>query len=174
MKSIALFTLITLLSSCKITLTLNQKNIDAYHLTYDDLTQIQFYNSTDIVLTRYDNSTTNKSTEKGNLTVSLGRQIDQVIIRINTPGKVVKQLDNHRLAVSFEEDESKYLVFGLSREGVYHLQAIEWQGSRGRVKYGNGDYFTQEKADTCALKFKLKKGYNETKQVRIVKGNKIK
>ncbi len=162
-------------SSCSNRNVLNQSNIENYKLTFEHLNNIQFYNSHDIVLTRYENSTSDKSTSRGNLNVNYGKQIDQVVIKANTKGRIIKELDGARYAVSFEADPSKYLVFGKkSQFDVYYLQAIEWENKRGKVQYGDGIYYTHAGADECTLQFKLKRKFKEEREMRIAKGNKIK
>jgi len=173
--SILSIALITLLSSCSSKYVLSSRVIEEYKLTFEDLSTIQLYNSHDIVLTSYDEVTSNKTTSKGSLNVVYGKEVDQVIIKAGTKGKIVKDLGEGKFAVSFEPDDSKQLVFGRGTKfDVYHLQAIEWKNGRGMVKYGEKIFYTHSGADECSLRFKLKRRYKENKEMRVAKGNKVK
>lgn len=175
MKPLLAFTFTLLvLSGCSYKYILDRPVIDKYGLSNEDLQHIQFYNSEDIVLTRYESSVSEKTTDKGTLNLNYGKQIDQVVIKANTPGKVVKSMEGNKVAISFEPDENKFLVFGTtSNSNVYHLQALEWRENRGKVNYGGSVYYTNAGADHCFVRFKLKKEYRENKRLRIAKGNKV-
>ncbi len=173
--SILSIALLSILSACSSKHILNSRVIDEYNLTYEDLSSIQFYNSHDIVLTSYDAVTSDKTTSKGNLNVAFGKEVDQVIIKAGTKGRIVKDLGDGKFALSFEPDESKQLVFGRgSKFDVFNLQAGEWKNGRGMIKYGDKIYYTHAGADECSLRFKLKRRYKENKEMRVAKGNKIK
>lgn len=176
MKNLLFLTItIAVFASCSNKYVLNSRVIDEYNLTYQDLSTIQYYNSHDIVLTSYEQTTSDKSTSKGNLNVSFGKEVDQVIIKAGTRGKIIKDLGEGKFAVSFEPDDSKQLVFGSGEQfGVYHLQAMEWKSGRGKVKYGEKIFYTHSGADECTLRFKLKRRYKENREMRVAKGNKVK
>tara|TARA_B110000046_G_scaffold114691_1_gene121858 strand:- start:1719 stop:2249 length:531 start_codon:yes stop_codon:yes gene_type:complete len=176
MKKLPLLLLtITILASCSNKYVLNSRVINEYKLTYQDLSTIQYYNSHDIVLTSYDQVTSDKSTSKGNLNVSFGKEVDQVIIKAGTKGKIIKDLGEGKYAVSFEPDDSKQLVFARGDKfDVYHLQALEWKSGRGKVQYGEKTFYTHSGADECILRFKLKRKYKENRKMRVAKGNKVK
>ncbi len=164
-----------LLTSCSNKYVLNSRVINEYNLTYQDLSTIQYFNSHDIVLTSYEQTTSDKSTSKGNLNVSFGKEVDQVIIKAGTRGKIIKDLGDGKFAVSFEPDDSKQLVFGKEDQfDVYHLQAMEWKNGRGKFKYGEKIFYTHSGADECTLLFKLKRKYRENREMRVAKGNKVK
>jgi len=162
------------LMGCTNKYVLDRPVIDKYNLSHDDLRHIQFYNSEDIVLTRYEASSSEKTTDKGALNLNYGKQVDQVIIKAGTPGKVVQTLEGNRLAVSFEPDDSKFLVFGTtSNSNVYHLQALEWKENRGKVSYGGTTYYTNSGADNCFLRFTLIREYREDRKQHIARGNRV-
>lgn len=176
MKKLALLGLaLIVLASCSNRLVFNSRVINQYNLTYEDLTGIQFYNSHDIVLTNYAEVKSDKTTSKGNLNVNYGEEVDQVIIKAGTRGRVVKDLGDGKYALSFEPDVSKQLVFGKgSKFDVYYLQALEWNNGRGKVQYGDKTYYTHAGADECSLQFKLKRKYKVNREMRVAKGNKVK
>jgi hypothetical protein len=171
------FTLIILAmlaTGCATKYVLNTGTVKKYSLSAEDLTKIQFYNSQDIILTRYENVAQDKKTEKGTLSLTTGKELDQIVIKGNTPGKVVKQLDNGSIAVSFEPDDNKYLIFGTSNASeTYKLQAITWKDGRGKVNYGGVTYFTNPGSERAFVSFKLKREHKENKELRFAKGNKI-
>ena len=167
-------TILVAMTSCATKYVLNTPTVNKYQLSAQDLTQIQFFNSQDIVLTRYENSQQNKSTTNGTLSLQTGNQVDQVIIRANTPGKVVKQLENGAIAVSFEPDDNKYLIFGTSEQSdTYRLQAISWENSRGKINYGGAVYYTNAGADRTFVSFRLKRKHQENRNLRYAKGNRL-
>lgn len=171
-----IFLLITAfaISSCATKYVLNTGTINKYNLSNEDLKNLQFFNSEDIVLTRYESVAQDKKTEKGTLSLSTGKQIDQVVIKANTPGKIVKRLENGSIAVSFEPDDTKYLIFGTSNvSDTYKLQALSWSDGRGKVNYGSAVYYTNPGSERCFVSFRLKRQYQENSNVRIAKGNRI-
>lgn len=175
MKQLILASLsVLMLTACSNKYVLKQATIDEYKLSFEDLNQIQFYNSHDIVLTNYEATKSDKSTSKGMLNVNFDKEVDQVWIKAKTRGRIVKDLGGNKYAVAFEADESKQLVFGKSSKvDVYYLQAIEWNNGRGKVQYGDKIYFTHAGADDCSLRFKLNRSFKEQREMRVAKGNKV-
>ena len=172
---IPLLAFVLMLSGCSNKYALKQSTIDEYNLSFEDINGIQFYNSHDIVLTNYEAVKSDKSTSKGNLNVNFDKQVDQVIVKANTKGRIIQDLGDNKYAVSFESDNSKQLVFGRSSKGdVFHLQAIEWKNGRGKVQYDEKTYFTQSGADACSLRFNLNRRFKERRDTRVAKGNKVK
>ena len=103
-------------SACSTKYVLDSDKIEKYRLSADDLQGIQFYNSHDIVLTKYEAKTADKTTDGGTLNLNYGKEIDQLMIKEGTRGKVVKQLDGNRLAISFEPDEFVGLTVKQARD----------------------------------------------------------
>ena len=164
------------LTGCSNKNVLKHDIIEKYELAFEDLNAIQFYSSHYIVLTKYDPLKSNKSTEKGSLNVNVDKEVDQVIIKRGTKGRIVEDLGDEKYAVSFEPDESKVLVYGKkqTRFGGYYLQALEWDDGRGKVQYGDRLYFTNAGADQFSLLFNINKSLEENREVRVAKGNKVK
>lgn len=174
---ITLFSLILLLSisSCSSKLLMKQSEIEKFNLTESILSKVQLYNSHYLVLTRYEKGKEEQMATKGTVNLSYGQEKDQVIIKDLTKGKIVQFLDGNRIAVSFEADESKFLVFGPNEGGdIYFLQALSWENSRGKVHYGDKTYYTNPDVSKCSVFYKLKKEYRQNKNVRTAKGNKVK
>ena len=173
-KTHTLIAAILLLSGCSTKILLSSSNIDKYKLSETDLSAIQFYTTHDVVLNRYEQSPSEKSTEKGALNVNTGQQVEQVIIKQNTKGKIVSSLPGNKFCVSFEPDDSKCLVFGVKQTSdALFLQAMEWNEGRGKVQYGENIFYTSPGAEDCALSFRLKRAYKLDKKVRTAKGNKV-
>ncbi len=98
--------------SCSPRLTpLTQDIMDEYKLGAEELKQIQFYTSRDIVLTRRAESG-DLRIRSGKIKIVEGEKIEEVIIPKGTPGVFVLAPKTNRIAVSFEKDNRHFLVFG--------------------------------------------------------------
>jgi len=175
MRSLLLIPLLSIaLFSCAPRVLLDTRVMNEYRLDSEALSRIQFYITEDVVLTRYENEKQKAATEKGSLTVTNDRMIDQVLIKRGTPGKVVKVLSDSRLAVSFEPDESRYLVFAPTKgNGAYQLVAKQWQGDRALIDYAEEVYLSNHGAGKTALGFRLRKSMKVEEKQRVAKGNRV-
>ena len=172
---IPLLAVVIMVSGCSNNYVLKQSTINEYQLSFEDINGIQFYNSHDIVLTNYEEVKSDKSTSKGNLNVNFDKQVDQVIIKANTKGRIIKDLGENKYAVSFEpETQNSSSLAGAAKDDVFHLQAIEWKNGRGKVQYGDKVYFTHAGADECSLRFNLNRRFKENRKTHVAKGNKVK
>jgi len=172
---ILLSTLLLGLASCAPRVPFTQNVRDKYQLSAEDLKSIQFYNSEDIVLNRGKKSQGDKTTDEGMLTVKDGQYIEQVVIKRGTPCVVEKVVGTNKLAVTFE-DGQRFLVFGNpsnNSKGKYTLLASEWNGSRGKLSYGEHAYVTNTNADAIYLEFRMKKMQEFDREQRVVKGRKL-
>ncbi len=142
------------------------------NLTEDELKQIQFYLSHDVVLYRtLSNSET--SIFKGELKVVNGEKVEEVIIPAGTPGLVIgKQRD--ALMVSFDNDDS-YLRFapypGVG--GKYTLMAKDWDGKTGHVDYDGKEYKTSATGSTAYLLLDVDKKGSVTINSKEAPGRKL-
>lgn len=110
-----------------------------------DLTQVQFYNSEEIVLARQISKEEIKVAE-GKVRVENGRNIEEIIIPANTPG-VCELNDEKTLKVSFETGDGRSIPFLVERRNdivvagsYFKIGAKEWtRTSRGR-RVGKLDY----------------------------------
>ena len=171
-----LFSLILFLglSSCSSRLIMKQSEIEKFKLTESILSQVQLFNSHYLVLTRYEKGTEDQLATKGKVNLSYGQEVDQVLIKDLTKGKIIKFMEGNRISVAFEPDESKYLIFGPNEGGdIYFLQALSWENSRGKIQYGDKIYYTNPDVSKCSVFYKLKKEYRQNKNVRTAKGNKV-
>lgn len=110
-----------------------------------DISQVQFYNSEEIILARQISKEEIKVAE-GKVRIENGRNIEEIIIPANTPG-VCELNDEKTLKVSFDSGDGKSIPFLVERrnnvvvEGSYFkIGAKEWvRSDRGR-KVGKLDY----------------------------------
>lgn len=138
--------LVILLSSCSTNRMLftvdTKKQIEEAGV---DVTQVQFYNSEEIVLARQISKEEVKVAE-GKVRIENGRNIEEIIIPANTPG-ICELNDEKTLKVSFDTGEGKSIPFLVERRGdvvvagsYFKIGAKEWtRTSRGR-KVGKLDY----------------------------------
>lgn len=146
------------LSSCGPTLRPFTKSMyEEYGWTERDLQNVQFYLSSDIVLKRKasENAT---SIKDGKIRVKEGRKVEKIILKKGTPGTIVFIPKQNRFAVSFDHDESKYLMFGPSRKvkGRYILLAKDWDRNVGYVTYNNETYYTTSSSAMAHLLVDIK------------------
>ena len=174
MKYLIALSLIVTMASCAPRHLLDDRIIQTHELTPDELKRIQFYNTRDIVLTRYASVKSEKQTDNGNLEVVSGKQLEQVVIKSYTPGTIIRVIDKHQLAVSFEPGEDRWLVFGrTANDPIYRLQAKRWNNGRGVIEYGGQTFYTNTGAGSAALAFRMKSIHSEQRNVTIAKGSKV-
>lgn len=109
-----------------------------------DLTQVQFYNSEEIILARQISKEEVKVAE-GKVRVENGKNIEEIIIPANTPG-ICELYDEKTLKISFDS-EGKSIPFLVERRNdmvvsgsYFKIGAKEWtRTSRGR-RVGKLDY----------------------------------
>ncbi len=174
-NGIVLFCLL-FLGACSPSLSpFSQRLIDQNDWSEEDLKQIQFYLSNDIVLKR-DYTRGSSEIIAGEIKMVNGRQIEQVTIPKGTPGILLFQPKSDRMAISFEEGkDSRYLMFGPNpkRGKNYVLLAADWQNRRGKVKYDGRTYYTNSESALATLLVDLKKSGKTSVKSRAAKGRKI-
>ncbi len=179
MKTQNLFIIATLsiatLSSCSSRLSyFTQSLYDQYRWTDSELKKIQFYVSDDIVLTRELTGSTSEIIS-GKIKLEGGRKVEEVVIRKGTPGAFVFSPKNDRFAISFENSDDHYLMFGPSPKfnDRYVLLASEWGRKQGSVTYDNKTWRVSSQAAFAALLVDLRKVNNVDVNSKVVKGRKI-
>src|SRR5690349_17425950 len=102
----------------------------------EDIRQIQFYVSRDIVLSRALSENGTQITE-GKILIKDGRKVEQVVIKSGTPGVLVLMPKEDRFAISFEESDDAYLMFGPNPKYYdrYALLAQDWDRNNGKIHY---------------------------------------
>lgn len=114
-----------------------------------DLSQVQFYNSEEIILARQISKEELKVAE-GKVRIENGKNIEEIIIPANTPG-VCELHDEKTLKVSFDTGDGKTIPFLVERRGdmvvagsYFKIGAKTWtRTDRGR-KIGTLDYQGQD------------------------------
>jgi hypothetical protein len=157
-KCSGLFTLLLLLSSCSPRLTpFTQKIYDEYDWTESDLKQVQFYVSQDVILKRQIKDGDAKI-KGGKINIVDGKRVEEITISRGTPGLLLYLPKDQRFAVSFDEDDNKYLIFGPNKKqaGKYVLLANDWDRNSGQVTYDGKLYRTSSESAYAALMVDLK------------------
>lgn len=158
LKFTSLFSLVVLLASCSPRLTpFTQKIYDEYDWTEADLKKVQFYVSQDIILKRQVRDGEAKI-KGGKISVVDGKKIEEVTISRGTPGLLLYLPKDQRFAVSFDEDDNKYLIFGPNKKqaGKYVLLANDWDRNFGQVTYDGKLYRTASESAYASLMVDLK------------------
>lgn len=170
----ALIILSISLSSCSKKLTpFSQRLSDNYGWTEDDLRQIQFYVSDDIVLQKL-NSNGSSSIVDGKIVIDNSRDINRIIIEEGTPGVLIFSPKENRMAISFDHDDSSYLMFGPNPRvsNQYVILAAEWKRKKAIVTYG-GQKYRMEGAPFTKLLVDLRKVDNTQVRSKVVKGREL-
>ncbi|MEM6723765.1 MAG: hypothetical protein AAF598_06980, partial [Bacteroidota bacterium] len=159
LRHFSLLALVVLgMSSCSkdlspFTKTLYQQN----RWSENELSQIQFYLSDDIVIRRQIRDASSEIIS-GEIKMVDGREIEEVIIPKGTPGVLVDVKDNKRdFAISFER--GRFLMFGPNpkMDGKYVLMASDWRDRRGKVNYDGKTFYTEPGNGFATLMVDLKK-----------------
>jgi hypothetical protein len=147
-----------LFASCGPTLKPFTKNMyDDYEWSERDLQNVQFYLSHDVVLTR--KATGHETSIKdGKIRVKEGKNIEKIIIKRGTPGVLVFMPKKDRFAISFDQDDNKYLMFGPDRKanGRFVLLASDWNRNTGEITYDNERYYTTSESALAHLLVDIK------------------
>jgi len=164
------------LAACSPTLTpFTQRLYDQYDWTEPELQRIQFYVSDDIVLRR---ELTGGQSEiiSGEIKVVDGREVEEVIIRRNTPGVLLFTPKKNRFAISFEsEGNDRYLIFGPNPKAGnrYALLASEWRRRVGTVTYEGRKFDVGSGSAFASLMVDLKKVRKISVSSRTARGRKV-
>ncbi len=139
-----------------------------------ELKDIQFYTSSNIVLRRQIRSGQSKIVE-GEIKMVNGRKVEEIIIRKGTPGVFLKKINDKNMAISFESGKNKFLIFGPNKKigGKYALKANNWERNKGKVNYA-GKIFTITVVDEVPmLQVDLSNKSSTTRKSRVAKGRKV-
>jgi len=173
--SILIGTILLVVGACSPSLSpFTQKLIDRNRWTEEDLKEIQFYLSRDIVLYR-DYTSGAARIESGEIKMVKGRKVEEVRIPKGTPGVAIFQPKRDKLAVSFESQNDRFLIFGPNpkKGSNYVLLATEWKNKRGKVKYDDKQFYTTTESGFATLLVDVKKSKKVKVKSRSVKGRKV-
>ena len=166
MKYLVIIALILTSCSPKILLTNNTKlQIENAGVSLD---QVQFYNSSEIVLTRQ-SSKGELSVTGGKVKIRNGKYFEEIIIPRRTPG-ICESYDDKAVKVSFEEG-SGTLIFLTNRE-FFKIGAKEWVNNIGKLDY-QGKVFNITSGKDSQLMISKSVLTKIDRRKRVVKGNKI-
>jgi len=162
---------ILFLSSCKVYFT--QERRDQLVAKNIPMTKVQFFNSKTILLHReipkldlgiIDTLKTRKDDSI---------QVEEILIKRNTPGICVIDTTNNQLEICFETGDNRIIKFGTDPEikgGFYYIQALTWEKGVGKIPYDNKT-FSILAGQTSRLKIKTKLALKfMSVKVRVVKG----
>ncbi|NJB84737.1 hypothetical protein GGR26_000482 [Lewinella marina] len=140
----------------------------------EDLRRIQFYLSEDVVLQRELRSG-NSRIRNGSVQVINGREVEQVVFRRNTPGVFTFSPKEQRIAISFEEDDGNFLLFGPNPKngGRYSLLASNWDRNSGTVTYAGREWRVSSADAFASLLIPLKRIREEDTRGRVVRGRRL-
>lgn len=167
---------ITLLASCSPRFTYFTESLyEKQNWSQDDIKRIQFYTSRDIVLTRSVSEGDTKITE-GKIRIINGRKVQQIIIKARTPGVLVLMPKDDRFAISFENDDNAYLMFGPNPKYYerFALLAQDWERDNGKVHYKGQLYDVDNSSAFAALMVDLRREGDSQYETRTVKGRTVK
>jgi len=146
-----------------------------YNLDEAKLKKMQFYISTEVTLQRGERTNQAQELDKdGKLVISSSASLDNILITAKTPGVCVKVIDANKIAVSFDSDDNKYLVFGdPNNRGRYNLMGAEWENGKGKINSGDKVYYVMPGGAGAYLKFQMKNVKNYKESSTKVKGRKV-
>lgn len=169
-----LFALFLIFSSCSKKVAFTSEINSKLNLQEQDLKNLQFYVSEDIVLIKKENYG-NANIKDGGLVFNNQSELDRIIIKKGTPTIVRKKVGSDILTMNFEYGNNKLLVFGnTDSQGRYYLMAEEWHNKTGKLKYGDIDYYTDGISATAYLTIKSKTLNKYVQRERKVTGVKLK
>ena len=163
------------LTSCSSNLTPFTQNLyDQNNWSERDLSKIQFYLSHDIVLRR-DAGGSSSNIRDGKIRVVNGREVEEVIFPAGTPGVLIDVPRENRFAVSFEEDNNNFLLFGEGRKsgGRYVVLAKNWNKRIGNVKYKGKNWSIDTNSAYASLLVDIKKARKVIRKSESVSGRRI-
>lgn len=163
------------LSSCGPKLSpFTQRLYEEQNWGEEDLRRIQFYLSEDVVLQRELRSG-NSQIRNGTVRVINGRDVEQVVFRRNTPGVFIFSPKTQRVAISFEDDNDNFLVFGPNPKNGdrYTLLASDWERDSGVINYAGREWRVSSADAFASLLIPLKRLREEDRRGRVVGGRKI-
>lgn len=155
------------------TLTSNVREQNAW--TEAELSQIQFFLSEDLVLTR-ERSSGSTSIVQGQVRVRDGRKIEELVFERGTPGVVLFQTPEGHLAIGFDDrHDDRFLMFGSnpSRGGAYVLLGKSSSRYGSRVTYDDRVWDVGNASAGVRLLFNLKRSGRVNRKSSSVGGRRL-
>jgi len=176
MKNLIFFIAIACgLASCKNLVPYTDAMKTNHNWTNDQVKQIQFYNSRDIVLRR---ELVGGNTEivQGKIKMIDGRRVDEIVIRQGTKGVATEIPKENKMLVSFEVGDDHSLSFGVNPNAGdrYVLLASEWRNGLGKVHYSGNEYYTDPESKYSYLLVDIRKIDRLDIKSHVAKGRTVK
>ena len=143
--------------------------------TEDELRQIQFYLSEDIILRRQIGTDTTEF-QAGEIKIVNGKEVEEVVVPKGTPGVYLFSPQEGAFAISFEaEGEERYLIFGPNprANNRFTILAKNWNRETGQVSYDGKDYVIEFTDAFASLLVDLKRTSKTDEESRKATGRKI-
>lgn len=142
--------------------------------TIEDLSNVQFYLSEDIVIWR-EAGKSHTQVEDGKIRFEEGRKVEEIIFKKGTPGTYLFSPKRGHFAIGFEDDPSRYLIFGPSSKvrGRYVLLAKDWERNYGKITYGEETWFTNYQSAYVNLMVDAKSRRKTEYRSKTVEGRRI-
>ncbi len=143
--------------------------------TENELSQIQFYLSEDIMLFRQIGTDTTEIVE-GEINIINGKEVEEIVIPKGTPGVFLFSPSANQLAISFEsEGEERFLMFGPNPNASnrFTLLAKAWGRENGVVRYDGKEYEVSFTDAFASLLVDLKRASKNDMDSRKAVGRKI-
>lgn len=170
------FALVFLFSSCGPTLSPFTQNLyEENNWSVDQLKQIQFYLSRDIVLYRELTAGVSEIVE-GEIKIVNGEKRDEITFKNGTPGVFMFSPKTNRFAVSFEDGgDDRFLIFGPSPKASnrYVLMGSDWNRRSGTVSYAGKKWTVDASNAFAALLVDLKRLHDVNVSTRVASGRRI-
>jgi hypothetical protein len=143
--------------------------------------KVQYYVSTQIILTRELTTGEGPEVSSGKVSVFRGKRIEQIIITAKTPGVLINKRDGQTengsdyeiFDICFERDDNKFISFlkdDRRQKFVMMSNGTTWP----KTVYGDAEYTVTYSGDERPyLLGHIKSKYRETKDVRRVQGRRV-
>lgn len=144
------------------------------NLSDTELQSVQFYLSHDIVLYR-ELGTHQTQIANGKIKFVDGQKVEEIIFPRETPGVVLFSPKADRLAVSFDDGDDSYLMFGPKPKagGRYVLLGKEWNKRSGLITYRGESWRTSTRSALASLLVDIDKARKVQRKSERVKGRRI-
>ena len=168
---------VSILASCAVKVPMTKEIKDEYNLTNENMTKVQYFVSSEIILERSSKQGTSTTTSDGTLVTSSSNVSDRIIILPRTKCVLEKVGEKGEVLIRFETGPGKAITF-MTRPnmdaGKYYFVADWQQGKGGKIIYGEKDeYFATASSGNAYLMVKVKKSQKNKRKDRVVKGMKV-
>lgn len=153
---------------------LHRDTLEGTRLVDQNMKNIQFYLSHDLVLER-SLSQQQSQVRDGKIIVREDGETERIRIPAESPGVFVFSPDGEKMAISFSEDDDSYLMFGPNpnENNRYTLLGKKWTRNYGEVTFQNKTYFVDRRASMVGLLVDLNYQQNNRERRKTLRGRRI-